>query len=306
VSLFLDRCGREPAILVIALTLLAVSFDYAVAPPHRTSTPIVVSAFLLCLLVRRLYFDPVEPAGLSFWAPWRLVIFVLLHLGLAGLARSFATQPEIASQALSVAPITAIRKFLVIVPSFVLLPRSGWQRVFRLYRAEWVATSVALATFAPYRIFAAAWPVYSRVLAHFVQAIAGLFVPDIKYQDAAAPILMGPVLDVVILPTCSGIDGILLFQLLYALLIIADWYRLGRRRALIGYFVGIATMLLANALRIAGMVVIGNRLSPELVLRYHLNAGWIFFASVFLFYLLASYPWLVRMDKSLPTVVTET
>jgi exosortase/archaeosortase family protein len=73
------------------------------------------------------------------------------------------------------------------------------------------------------------------------------------------------------------------------LLLVLDWDRLQRRRAFIGYFAGMAIILLANALRITLMVVLGNRVSSELVVRYHLNAGWVFFTSVFLFYLLVTY-----------------
>jgi exosortase/archaeosortase family protein len=52
-------------------------------------------------------------------------------------------------------------------------------------------------------------------------------------------------------------------------------------------------MLFANVLRITFMVVFGNRASGDLVVRYHLNAGWIFSTSVFLLYLLLTYRWLL-------------
>jgi exosortase/archaeosortase family protein len=96
-----------------------------------------------------------------------------------------------------------------------------------------------------------------------------------------------------------------LFQVLFGLLLVLDWDRLRRWRALVGYFAGMAIVLLANALRIALMVVIGNRVSAEFVVRYHLNAGWIFFTSVFLLYLLVTYRWLLGMDNRLSPVPKE-
>jgi exosortase/archaeosortase family protein len=80
--------------------------------------------------------------------------------------------------------------------------------------------------------------------------------------------------------------GICLFQLLFAWLLFVDWDRLVGWRTLIGYFAGMTWMLLGNALRITLMVVLGNRVSAALVVRYHLEAGRIFFTAVFLIYIL--------------------
>jgi hypothetical protein len=52
-------------------------------------------------------------------------------------------------------------------------------------------------------------------------------------------------------------------------------------------------MLIANAIRIAAMVVVGNRISADLVVRYHLEAGWVYITAVFLLLLLVSYRWLL-------------
>ena len=54
-------------------------------------------------------------------------------------------------------------------------------------------------------------------------------------------------------------------------------------------------MLVANAIRIAAMVVVGNRISADFVVRYHLEAGWVYVTSVFLVFLLVSYRWLMAL-----------
>jgi exosortase/archaeosortase family protein len=304
--LFLSRCLKEPVVLVAAITFLCLSFDYVLAPALRNTTPLVVSAFLLCLLVRRLSFDTVEASDSSHLASWRLISFLVLHLSIVGATRVLVgPRPETPDYTSSIATVTAACKFLVFLPGLVLLPRSGWQRFGRIYRAECVAAAVALLTFFPYRIFATAWPVYSQVLGHFVHALAGFFVPGLGYQVGAAPTLTGPVLDVEIVSACSGLDGIRLFELLFALVVILDWDRVQRQRAVVGYFAGLAGMLFANALRITLMVVLGNRVSAELVVRYHLNAGWIFFTSVFLLYLFVTYRWLLGMEMRLPPAANQ-
>jgi exosortase/archaeosortase family protein len=307
VLLFLSRCRQEPAVLVTTVTFLSLGFEYAFAPALRNTTPVVVSAFLLCLLLRRVSFDSVEASGSSRLALWRFICFLFLHLTIAGATRVFGgAHPETPDYTSSIAMVKAGCKFIVFLPSAVLLSRSDWQRFGRIYRAECIAAVVALLTFFPNRIVATVWPVYSQVLGHFVHALAGFFVPGLGYQAGAAPTLTGPVLDVEIVFGCSGLDGILLFESLFALLLIMDWDRVQRQRALVGYFVGMASMLLANALRITLMVLLGNRVSAALVVRYHLNAGWIYFTSVFLFYLFVTHRWLLGMDRRFPPASNET
>ena len=51
-------------------------------------------------------------------------------------------------------------------------------------------------------------------------------------------------------------------------------------------------MLVANVVRIALLVVAGNRL-PHFVVQHHVTAGWIFFAVVLVVYILAAYNWLI-------------
>jgi hypothetical protein len=122
----------------------------------------------------------------------------------------------------------------------------------------------------------------------------------LSYVPGASPTIAGPLLDVHILFACSGLDGLRLFQILFFLVLVCDWDRLRRWRTLIGYMAGLAAMLLANAIRIAAMVVIGNRISADLVVRYHLEAGWIYVTAVFLLLLLLSYRWLLAADGAAP------
>lgn len=77
-------------------------------------------------------------------------------------------------------------------------------------------------------------------------------------------------------------------------MLILDWNRFNKRRLLISYFAGLAAMIAANALRITFLVVFGNRVSAGLIERYHISAGWAFFAGAFIVYLISSYSWLLR------------
>jgi len=137
------------------------------------------------------------------------------------------------------------------------------------------------------------WPWYGQMLGRFVHALARLFVPRLAYVADPSPTLGGPYLDVTIVPDCSGINGLELFDYLFALAAFLDWNRLRKGRALLCYFAGLFSMLFGNAIRITSFVVLGNHGFAESISRFHISAGWIFFSIVFLVYLSMTYSWMV-------------
>ena len=163
-----------------------------------------------------------------------------------------------------------------------------------MYRAEGIAALVVLLTYFPGRAMDAAWPWYGQGLGRFVHALSRIFVPGVGYISDLNPTLTGADLDVTILLGCSGLNGIELFGYLFGGMAILDWNRLRKGRALAGYFAGVLAMLLGNALRITSLVVLGNRGFAEIVSRYHISAGWIFFSVVFLLYLSMTYRWMLK------------
>jgi exosortase/archaeosortase family protein len=48
-------------------------------------------------------------------------------------------------------------------------------------------------------------------------------------------------------------------------------------------------MFLGNALRISALVILGNRGFADVIARFHISAGWIFFSAVFVLYLSLTY-----------------
>lgn len=184
--------------------------------------------------------------------------------------------------------ITAL-KFSVFLPTFLLLPWRQWHLVARLYSYEILAAFVVLLTFFPSRFLDALWPWYGQALGRSVFQCSRLFVPTLVYLRSAAPTLSGPQLDVTILPSCSGINGIELFDYLFGFVVFLDWNRLRKGRALLAYFGGLAAILCGNAVRISSFVVFGNHGFADIIARFHISAGWIFFSFVFLFYLSVTY-----------------
>ncbi len=78
------------------------------------------------------------------------------------------------------------------------------------------------------------------------------------FGHAFTPIIHGADLDVTIRLAGSGISGIELFDHLFAFVALLDWKRLPKGRALIAYLAGIAAMFVANGLRIASFVILGQ------------------------------------------------
>lgn len=298
-----SRCSREPLFIAAAASFLLISLDFALAPGLRNTTPLAAMGLLACLLARRLSFLPPNKTSGRI-VVGRLVLFGVLHLSLLAVARSMLIPGKLYDATMRGGLIAAL-KMVVLLPSAVLLPKQDWKRLVREFRPELVAAGGAFLTYYPYRIFIKAWPIYSKLLADFVQSLGSVFVAGLGYRAGANPTIAGPRLDVTILFYCSGLDGVRLFQILFGLVLVLDWDRLRRWRTLVGYVAGLTTILLANALRITSMVVIGNRISSHLVVRYHLQAGWVYITSVFVLYILLAYPWLIGVDgsKQAPTVV---
>ncbi len=288
----LPRARQEPAVLVFALALTAICLEYVLVPALNTVTPAVSCAILLLLLLRHTPPEIFMSRTNADVSGWRILLFLSLHLAAASVIWVSSRMGETVSAKDSLPNIgIAAAKYLVLAPTIVLLSMPGWRRFHRLYRAEWVAATIALLTLYPYRIFEAAWPWYSQALGHVVYMLALPFVSGLQYISLPSPVLVGPKLEVSILFWCSGLEAIKLFQIVFAVMLVAEWPTISRRRALVGYFAGLALMLAANVARIALLVVAGNRV-PEFVMQHHVTAGWIFFAAVLAGFILVAYNWL--------------
>ena len=278
--------------LAALFTLGACAVDQFVVPALYSTSPLWAAAVCAALVWRRgdTGFVSLEGAvnfGFSFE---RIALFVAAHALLVSSALLLpAALEQLARTASSTGWITAGLKLSVLLPTLLLLPRERWPIVARTYASEGIAALIVLFTFFPGRILAAIWPYYGQVLGRLDFFVSGLFVHGITYSSALTPTIHGPGLDVTILPSCSGISGIELYDYLFAFVALFDWNRLRKGRALLAYFGGIAVMLAGNGLRIVSFVVLGNHGSAEVVARFHLTAGSIFFSVLFPVYLFSIY-----------------
>jgi exosortase/archaeosortase family protein len=284
-------------LLALTLTLLAVSADQFAAPILHSSSPLWATATYLLLVWRRGTLNPSaphSPLGLSL-PIWRLTAFLAAHGGLILAARLLGGTYQGASGAMTLqGTLVAASKLCVLAPTILLFPLAAWRRIAGIYFPEAIASLVVLFTFFPSRALGSSWPWYGQLLGRFVHTLAGIFVPGLAYLANSNPTLSGPQLDVTIAQECSGINGLELFDYLFGIVMLLDWNRLRKDRALMAYFVGLVAMLLGNAIRIISFVVLGNHGFAESISRFHISAGWIFFSAVFLAYLSLTYSWMLN------------
>jgi exosortase/archaeosortase family protein len=286
---------REPALIVLCVTTAVLYLDYALTSALINIKPALCCGFLLALLGRHLSSNRAftQCAGAPPIKLWHGLLFILSHLAVIGTAWKLSKMGIAYDRNLAPPAYIVAARYLIIVPTILLLPWEAWCRFDRLYRAEWMSAVIALLTFNPGRLFATAWPWYSSALAHFVYALANPFVSGLQYDGMSFATLSGPALDTTITFDCGGLRIIELFQFLFGLILIVDWNELNRRRALVGYFAGLVMILLANASRIALLVIVGNSVSVDLVMSQHVSASWLFIAIALVGYVLVAYPWML-------------
>jgi exosortase/archaeosortase family protein len=283
-------------LLALTLTLVAIAVDQFSAPVLHSTSPLWATTACLLLVWRRGEIS-LSPGGppLAFFIPGaRLAAFVAAHGAFIFSARLLGSTLHAASGAMTVeGTLVAAWKLIVLAPTMILFPFAAWKKIGSIYFPEAIAGLVVLLTFVPSRALGTFWPWYGQALGRFVHTLARIFVPRLAYLANSNPTLSGPELDVKIIPDCSGIDGLELFDYLFSVVVFLDWNRLRKGRALFGYFAGLMAMLLGNAIRITSFVVFGNHGFAESVSRFHISAGWIFFSAVFLAYLSLTYGWML-------------
>lgn len=290
-----NRLVPQPFFLALLLTLAAIAADQLVAPALFSSSPLWATAACLLLVWRRGYSsNPILDSSVASrgmrLSTERIAMFCGAHaaLVLAALATQGALHPVAGTSSTGGWAVAAL-KLSTLVPTFLLLPAAEWRIFWGAYKAEAIAAIVVLFTFFPSRVITSIWPWYGQALGKFVFFLSQTVVTSLIYKSSSTPTLAGPDLSVTILLACSGIDGVKLFDYLFAFVAFLDWNRLRKGRALLAYFGGVAVIVFGNALRITSFVVLGNHGFANFVARFHLSAGWIFFTLIFLAYLALIY-----------------
>jgi exosortase/archaeosortase family protein len=286
---FMFRCGRiSPIVYASFLTLSAFTVDCIVVPELFRASTLWALAALFALVIRRGTSGAEnELPGTCALARNRILLFCGLHALLLSVLL-------FANPALPTA-----MKFAVLLPTLALFPLKSWLIQLRAYRMEFLAALIVMITFFPSRFFNMIMPWYPDLLGHLVYRVVSIFVNGLTYVAGTQPVIGGPKLDVEIIYDCTGIEGVNLFDCLFALIMIAEWNRLNKLRAALCYVAGLASILAGNVLRIILFVLLANTVAPVIGAgRFHIHAGWVFFALIFVGFLAATYKWMLQSPSS--------
>jgi exosortase/archaeosortase family protein len=275
-----------------------IAADYLIAPALYNGSSLWAIAALSLLIFRRGQSkNPASEAPtITKLSPARLAIFFALHAIIITIGRHFAANftSAAANDALAAAPLAAA-KLLILLPAIALFSLSDWRALLRKYRPEFLAALVVLLTFFPYRLFHTIWPTYSQLIAALAYYGAKPFVEGIALVSQPIPTIFGSQLNLQVVFWCSGFSAIALFDTLVALIALLDWNELNHARLFVAYIAGAAAILVANIARISLLVIIGNEIAPKYAMgKFHVNAGWAFFAAIYLIILTVSYRWMLR------------
>jgi exosortase/archaeosortase family protein len=282
---------------VVVLTLVAIVADQSAAPILFTTSPLWATCAFLLLVWRRgeLPLSGGNATLARSLSMWRLGAFIAMHVTLVFLSRWFASAAEpFAGTATLRGTLVGLCKLAVLLPTVVLFSYAYWKKLLRAYSSEAKGAVVVLTMNVPGRVLDALWPWYGRVLGWSIYLLARSFVPGLTYEIGPEPTLVGPFQDISLVPLCSGISGFELLGYIFGLVVVLDWNRLQRGRALLIYFGCLFFILVSNAFRIASLVVLGNRGYAGFVPLIHVLEGPIFFCTAFLVYLSLTYKWMTE------------
>lgn len=185
----------------------------------------------------------------------------------------------------------------VAVPaSLAFLPLPTWQALHRLTGRLWLGSALAAAlACAIVPALRLLWTPATCTTFALVEFLLGALVPQIVYP---APFRLGtPRFAVTIAPECSGLEGIGLFIIFAVIWLFLFRDELRFPRAFLLLPAGIVALYLANSVRIAALILLGDAGHPEIARRgFHSQAGWISFNLIAfgLLWLARRSPWLSR------------
>jgi exosortase E/protease (VPEID-CTERM system) len=166
----------------------------------------------------------------------------------------------------------------VVLGAFAFLPAAFWREMLRGTGDLWafvLVLGIGACVLAAYA--APVWNPLARWTLRLAWLLLRPFVPGIR-ADPSNMIFGTPGFSVIVAPACSGYEGIGLI-----LAFTAGWLWFFRRewrfpRALILIPLGVAAIWFFNAVRVAGLVLIGIAGAPGIALQgFHSHAGWIAF-----------------------------
>jgi len=270
----------------IAISVAAMTVQYWIAPVAHSWRPILAFSFLFLLVSRRGDTHPAL-APLPPLSTWALTAFIGMHFVLLALALRFGRDLAIAAEGSALAAsVLVASKLVVLVPILALFPARRSRSILLPLAPELAAATIALLTFDPDKLFKLIWPVYSPAIAGAMSFLVRPFMSGTHLVPGLDHVLVvGPARDMVLDISCSGLKGLVLFQILFAIILAVEWKDIRKLRSLVIYAAGCLLLLISNVLRLA-IVFLTSNLTSDMV-----NPNWPLFILTLLALTWFTYDW---------------
>jgi exosortase/archaeosortase family protein len=205
------------------------------------------------------------------------------------------------------APLFFLKYFtLVLTVLFLLLTLIDRQAIIRVIKRFWkeglvafifiqIFNKAAMTLLYSYELFTNEWVIFAKITSIGTAGILSLFMSGVTYsfESVYRPIVMTPSFSGIIARSCSGIIGLSLFALLFGLILVMDWRRINKGKAIASFVVGLAGIVFINIIRITSLFLVGIYVSREFALGlFHTNIGLVLFLLYFLIFEFYTYNWL--------------
>ena len=138
------------------------------------------------------------------------------------------------------------------------------------------------------------WVFFSKITSKAVYFLLSIFFNGANYTIGAnnIPVVGIPAVAAKIYAPCSGVEGMVMFLILFTLLVLVDYKKFNMKKVFILYPIGVVGAFVVNILRTFLIFVVGHFTSQEFAVgAFHSNAGWILFTIYFLAFVYFAYPW---------------
>lgn len=213
------------------------------------------------------------------------IFFIFLHYLLK---YWIAINPEPAEQHLLA--LTIIKQVLVgLFAIFLALAVYTQGFIKKIIKDKWKSILIFLAIgifyFFLIQFFQLIWYSLSYFVTISLRFMLGLIFDNVYFSPGntlSGPRLGASGFNVGISNECSGVDSMLLFLSLYALLLVLDWKRLNKKKMFILLIPGIIGTVAYNILRIYLLMLVGIFIDPKFAVDvFHTNIGWMLFLIFF-------------------------
>jgi len=175
------------------------------------------------------------------------------------------------------------------------------KNLFKKFKYESITAVVLAGAFMKiYPLLYKLWPKLSFVVGESAAIMLRVVIPEARFQMVQGmPRLSTPNFKAIIAASCSGIEGIMLFLVLFTVFILFYRSQLNMKKVAVLYVIGVIGIFIMNIFRVALLFFVGSKFSVEFAAgMFHTNLGWIMYSVYFAGFEIFFYDWL-KKDKKL-------